>query len=204
MAEINYKVTFFSDWLCSSGLSGGSESDVQVIKNNNGLPFIPGRTIKGLVKEGAKDLFELEKDDEGYKSYTDFMTACFGYEEEEKNDPDRVNETGFSYFNAEFSSQVAKHFISNPAAKEKLSREIQSTKINAETGVAENKTLRTKEVAVPVTIYGKINNKYDIEHPYNVMIKDCLKMIKRLGVNRNRGLGRCKFDILETKEGGQK
>jgi hypothetical protein len=169
------------------------------------LPFIPGRTIKGLVKEGAKDLFEVDEDKDDYNDYKKFMTTCFGYEEEDKKDhPDRVNEPEFNFYNAEFSSLVTNHCITNRTAKGKLFREIQSTKINSETGVAENKTLRTKEVTIPVTLFGKVTNALEPKHEYNSMIKDCFKMIKRLGVNRNRGLGRCRFDIIESQEGGQK
>lgn len=48
MKDLNIKIEFFSPWHCGSGLSAGADADSLVIKDTNGLPYIPGKTIKGL------------------------------------------------------------------------------------------------------------------------------------------------------------
>ena len=59
MKDINIKIEFFSPWHCGSGLSAGADADSLVIKDINGLPFIPGKTIKGLIREAVEDYAAL-------------------------------------------------------------------------------------------------------------------------------------------------
>lgn len=42
-----------------SGLSAGADADSLVIKDTNGLPYIPGKTIKGLIREAVEDYAAL-------------------------------------------------------------------------------------------------------------------------------------------------
>ncbi len=191
MADINYTVTFFSDWNCGSGLSAGSESDSKVNKDRAGLPYIPGKTIKGLLKDTAIDLFEGD-------DYSNFIEACFGNENEKDHNPEKsINR--FFYSNSEFTPEITKYFIDNPEKIRKLYRNIISTSIDEKTGVAKKESLRTMEVVIPLTLTGFISN---IPNDYVKQMEDCLKMIKRLGVKRNRGLGRCRFDVVSTEKGG--
>lgn len=54
---IKYNVEFYSDWHCGSGLASGAEADSVVIKDSSGLPFVPGKTLKGLINEAYIALF---------------------------------------------------------------------------------------------------------------------------------------------------
>ena len=64
---MKYKVTFLDYWHLGSGLSAGSKLDSTIIKDENGLPYVPGKTIKGLIREMA----ELSDN-------KDFIFKCFG------------------------------------------------------------------------------------------------------------------------------
>ena len=37
-----YSIEFFTYWQCSSGLSSGAEFDSLVIKDKDGMPYVPG------------------------------------------------------------------------------------------------------------------------------------------------------------------
>lgn len=188
MADIKYTLTFFSDWHCGSGLSAGPDNDNLVKKNKDDLPFVPGKTIKGLLKEAAADLYEGE-------DYEKFIGECFG-----KKSEFVMGEPNYTFFygNAEFSEMITKHFKDQPDDKQKLFRNIPSTSIDEISGVAKEKSLRSMEVTIPVVLTGKISN---IPDGYSDKMEDCLKMVKRLGENRNRGLGRCRFEIIEIQKG---
>lgn len=191
MADINYTITFFSDWHCGSGLSSGSESDALVKKNKDELPFVPGKTIKGMMKEAAKDLFEGDDD------YDAFIEGCFGTKvKKDTQKPDYQ----FFYSDAELPLDEANFFRSNPEEKKKLFRNLPSTRIEENTGIAKNKSLRSMEVTIPLKMNGTITN---IPVDYLGKMLDCMKMIKRLGVKRNRGLGRCQLIEIDEKKGGQ-
>jgi len=57
--DITYTIELFSYWHCGSGLSAGADVDSLVIKDAKGMPFVPGKTIKGLIREAAETLICL-------------------------------------------------------------------------------------------------------------------------------------------------
>ena len=48
--RIDYSIEFFSYWHCGSGLAAGADVDELAIKDGDGLPYVPGRTVKGLLR----------------------------------------------------------------------------------------------------------------------------------------------------------
>lgn len=190
MADIKYKVTFFSDWHCGSGLSSGSQSDNLVKKDKYDLPSIPGKTIKGLLKEAACDLYE------GSEDFNEFIESYFGTGSDQNNTDSIYS---FHYSSAKLSIEEVNYLKGKPTEIGKLYRNIPSTRIEEETGVADKNSLRSMQVTIPLTLEGEISNIPDLKID---KIKECLAMVKRLGYKRNRGFGRCRFEVEENKEGG--
>ena len=77
--------------------------------------------------------------------------------------------------------------------KEFLYKKISSTAIDSDTKMAKDHSLRDIEVVIPITLYGTIEHIKDKDK-----ILKALKLIKRVGLNRNRGLGRC--EVGECKD----
>ena len=171
---MKYKVTFLDYWHLSSGLSAGAKLDSTVVRDENGLPYIPGKTIKGLIKEQSNN--------------DKFLEICFGEE---------GNKIGKCHFSNAEIEENNKKIIINDSLQNQLFDEIASTKIDKENGIAESGSLREIEVVIPMKLYGEITN---IPDEYKQEMINCLKKIKRMGLNRNRGLGRCVItDIGEEK-----
>lgn len=179
---MKYKVTFLDYWHLSSGLSAGAKLDSTVTRDENGLPYIPGKTIKGLIREMAE-----------FTENFDFITKCFGSSSDEEDkfysEEKIVGECHFS--NVEIEENTKKSIIKN-SLQNQLFDEIASTKIN-ENGIAESGSLREIEVVVPISLFGEIKN---IPLEYKQEMIKALKKIKRMGLNRNRGLGRCFIDVV--------
>lgn len=171
---LRYKLKFYDYWHIGSGLSAGARLDSTVIKDD-GLPYVAGKIIKGLAREMAELLGE-----------DDFVKECFGVE---------GAGMGKCYFsNAVIEQETAKQIISN-RLQDNLYDIIASTKIG-ENGIAEDKSLREIEVVVPLTLCGEIR---DVPDERAEKMTKSIKMIKRMGLNRNRGLGRCEFSMEESK-----
>lgn len=185
MGNISYQVEFFTDWHCGSGLAAGSDVDAIVIKDNDDLPFIPGRTIKGLIREAAEELY-------AYKAKnTDALNSVFEYLDSQ--DGKLPVCTFFS--NAELSPDIKDEIILHEA-QHFLYRSLSSISID-EDGISKKHSLRKIQVTVPCILYGKI---VDVPDDSIEDICEAVKLIKRLGVNRNRGLGRCRFSVISEKE----
>lgn len=194
--NIKYKIEFFTDWHCSSGLTSGSDIDLLVIKDRDNFPFVPGKTIKGLLREAIEDIILLRS---CYANNTEVVAAIqniFGNKcdlTSTQNEASDKTIKGYSYFtNAELSPCI-RAAIKQEELSSYLYRRLSSTAIN-DCGVAKKHSLRKIQTTIPCELYGEI---HDIEESFTPLIISALKSIKRLGYNRNRGLGRCNFTIIE-------
>ncbi len=185
MIELIYKTEFYSDWHCGSGLSSGAEADLLVLKDRSGLPIIPGKTLKGLLRDSAQSLEEFG----GVKK--DFVSDVFGSQPGEDGD----SSAGSAYFsNASLSLDMQKILSQDNGKKKLLYRNISSTAIE-KNGQAKEYSLRTIEVCIPLVLFAKITG---LRNPQNKLdLIKCMQMVKRLGTGRHRGLGRCDMTIME-------
>jgi len=179
--KLKYEVKFLDYWHLSSGLSAGAKLDSTVVKDKDGFPYLSGKTLKGLAREMA----ELVDD-------ALLLKSCFG---------DEGVEMGECYFyNATLNAEITKEIKDN-ALQERLYDVIASTKIGqkeqkGETeGIAVDNSLREIEVVIPVTLEGYID---DVPSEHKEQMIQALEMIKRMGLNRNRGLGRCEITVKEV------
>lgn len=188
--KIEYKIKFYSLWNCGSGESKGSDHDSAVIRNHDGLPFIPGKTIKGILLDAMLDYKGIDMPDAE-------ISEVFGKEPSlVKNHENDYGIEGCAYFsNANLPSCVADELNKNKSLVPFLFQRIASTSI--ENGVAKDKTLRTIEVTLPMTLYGEVDG---IPNNFKSTIKEALGMVKRLGIGRNRGMGRCSLEIICANE----
>ena len=179
MSTIKYEIEFFSNWHCGSGLAAGADVDALVIKDKNGLPYVPGRTIKGLLREAASILSD------------DKETVCtiFGVSGDEDN-----HQIGSSFFGNATLSHAEYQYIVEQGLAPHLYQTFASTRID-ENGIAKDNTLRKIETVVPCKLEGEILNVPDGAEQE---IEDAMSFIKRMGTGRNRGYGRCKVSICEV------
>ncbi len=180
MKKITYRIEFLSDWHCGSGLSGGAGSNAMVIKDNREIPFIPGKTMKGLLKEALLEICEAKNE-----IFADTYSKLF----EESHINERSE--GLFFSNAVVKKEEADEIVANNL-QSFLYRNISSTAIE-NTGEAKAHSLRTIEVCMPIHLEGFVSGLED-----DKAIENAFKMIRHLGVNRNRGLGRCKITITSN------
>ena len=167
---MQYKVEFFDFWHLGSGVSAGAALDSLVVKDSDGLPYVPGKTIKGLLREMV-ELLDSDK-----------VKHIFG---------DEGENIANSYFsNATLNDGTRAYLASNTPLIKNLFSKVTATKID-ENGLSLKGSLREIEVTVPLTLYGKIQS--DEEE----LIVNAMGMIKQIGLNRNRGLGRCKIGVAK-------
>lgn len=53
MYKTTLELEFLSDWHVGSGLGDGALADAILVRDVNGIPYIPGSAIKGALREGA-------------------------------------------------------------------------------------------------------------------------------------------------------
>lgn len=178
-----YTIKLLTDWHIGSGLDAGTNVDALVAKTENQLPFIPGKTIKGLLRDAMNDMVDVGKAPE------ETIYKIFGTRSKPNSN---VTSPGNAFFsNAYLPEREAKE-ISNHQLQAYLYRAMAATRIN-EKGTAQSGSLRSMQVCIPLQLEGSIilRDATDKEALINAA-----KLVRHLGVQRNRGLGRCRISII--------
>lgn len=194
---LKYQIEFFTCWHAGSGLSGGAYADLLVNKNKAGLPFLPGKTLKGMIRDGALMLNEYNPN----LVTMEFIHKVFG-EVPTKAKPEDADTTPVApsicfFSNAELSGELTEQLISDTDLGQYLYEVLSSTKIN-ENGLAEDHTLRQMEVTIPLLLYATIED-FPNDEDLRTQMQRCLSAIKRMGLGRTRGFGRCQFSLLNQE-----
>lgn len=79
-------IKFLSEWQVSSGIGDGYLADNKISRDSDGFPYIPGRAVKGALREGANLLARCE-DREDLKKVSEII---FGTASQD----DKVNQAG--------------------------------------------------------------------------------------------------------------
>lgn len=196
MSTLTYQIEFYSYWHASSGLAGSTYADLLVNKTRDGLPYIPGRSLKGLLREAAVSIRAFHPD----LISEAFILDVFGQkptQDDEELESQTLEAQAF-FTNANLSQELSKEIVKN-ADQPYLYEVLASTAIDGQKGIAQNGTLRQLEVTVPLTLYAAIEQFPD-EPDYRNMMEYCMKWVKRMGLNRTRGLGRCQFSPLTPSQ----
>jgi len=189
MYNLTINVEFLDYWHCGSGQSGGNESDSLVVKydkgTKKGLPYVPAKTLKGLIREMAEanDNKNVTCDDlyTWFGASTDDDNRC--YKEHQKT-KERENKTHIG--NADIVDGIDKKNIPY------LFKTFKNTKL--ENGIVVDGTLREIETVVPLTLKANFTD-IDANETKIKYLVNAIQSIKRIGLNRNRGMGRCEVSV---------
>ncbi|MDC0429223.1 RAMP superfamily CRISPR-associated protein [Phycisphaerales bacterium] len=178
MIDALLRIRTSSDWLISSTRSSG-EADLQPLVDECGLPIIPGRSLRGLLRSAVREASALID--------SSVEDAMFGIEGIEGR---------FAIGDARLPAEI----ISSIDAKEAETRDLftirRRTAIDASTGTAMAGSLRAIEVVVPgLVLHAPVAFKDPEDLP---RLAFAASLIRRLGMGRSRGLGRCTMDFLHA------
>ena len=167
-----------SDWHIGNGHEGGAYAYALVVKNHLNLPYLPGKSIKGLLRQA----FETAVDNQWFGDHA-LLNKLFGYENE-----GLFSQGIIKVSSAQLSDAETDFFLEKPSAMKYLYRVLQSTAINKQTGVAVEGSLRSLEVTVPMILQAEISLSED-QAEFQQHLIDAITLITELGAKRHRGLG---------------
>ncbi len=197
------RITLLSDLCAGSGRSFGNTVDTDYNMDRNGFPVISGRSLKGCLKQAADFLQEV-----GLLSIAQIKTL-FG---------DGLNNEGvLSVGDARLPGMdemlsllkelsTVNGLTVSPAVLADMFGYVRGqTKIDAETGTAEDQSLRFTRV---LSHYSPIDGKplvltapVTLSNPgMEDALKACCKSVRHIGMHRNRGLGMVKLELVENDE----
>ena len=187
MSSLKVEFDIQSYWHIGSGESGGAYADSLVLKNKLGLPYLPGRSVKGLLRNA----YEIAYSNNwfGSESYLK-PNEIFGEEGESTLATGKIRVS-----NACLSSNETQFFIENPNAFKHAYCVHFNTAIDKETGVAIEGSLRSIEVSLPMklTTYIELKNLSKEQEKIGLeAIAAASLLITEVGLKRSRGYGTVK------------
>jgi Uncharacterized protein predicted to be involved in DNA repair (RAMP superfamily) len=200
-------------WHSGTGSTSGTHLDALTAKYANGLPFIPGKHLKGVLRHawhraeawGWMDFSCPDGPAEGWE------TLLFGSRDIPGGRFDSL--PGMLFVDdAALGEQEQRWLNAQPALKTHLYQEVFSTAID-EQGSAVNQSLRGIEVAIPVCLFAPIslnitaqNNEHREQQVVAMKqsklweaLEQCLTLIDSLGASRSRGLGEAFIGLQEQE-----
>lgn len=210
MIQIIYRVKMYSYWHIGSGDGGGVYADQICLKDAQGFPYIPGKTMKGLFRDVAESMAQ-------YSVWLDedFITDVFGIKAESSpgsHTDDSRSVAGKWHFSDvlvpsemvtalmdEIRQSTKVEAINEGSPHEYLFARMSSTSLK--NGVAKDHSLRTIQVTLPIELVGTIesfHSEIGEANALDVFDKLC-KGVKFLGAGRTRGLGRCDIRLISAK-----
>lgn len=184
MVQKTLRIKLLSDLCVSGGGVYNSSLDTDVCYDVNGFPYIPGKRIRGCLRECAIELSdwgEIISDKD-----------IFGKEDNESNGAKIRIGNAVLPESIGFSPNYNISFFHPQNILQYYTYIRTQTSINQDTGVAEDTTLRTMRV-----IRKGLEFVADIEIEKDAFenLKKCCAICKHMGIARTRGLGEVSLSI---------
>lgn len=199
MLECAIRIRFISDWQISSGLGNGPVADSVLIRDDNGIPYIPGRAVKGALREGAWRLGLCRNDLAKLVNYL-WGTAST---ERISNVPGRLT-AGSAYLPQDLENWL---LGLDPVERSEFVSDM--TILRAQTALDKNrqvvpKSLRSLECGIPgiyFTSHICVNASEIPADWLNVYLGAVCASVKSMGADRARGLGDCELYPVDRPSG---
>ncbi|ORX23353.1 hypothetical protein BVF91_07455 [Thermoanaerobacterium sp. PSU-2] len=200
---MHIKVELKSDLCISSGEGLSGIIDVDVIYDDNGIPYLPAKRFKGILREAAEDISDIYPEKYSQKIINDL----FG-------DPE-TNSVGELYIDngyienyhtiAKFikmcnNNKSYKNLFPKQYVKSYFTNIHQQTAIDRKNGISKDKSLRViRTIKKGNLFYLNINIDSIIDYDKKVeLLRDACKIIRHIGLSRTRGLGEVRCKLIEN------
>lgn len=194
------KITISSYWHAGTGRTSGNHVDRLVEKDQNDLPFLNGRHLKGLIRDAVQRAEAWNWYDNTFEhTHSSLSEWWFGSQSSTVSTNTMARFETFPGVIAVSNATLLDHEIAalneNPALKTGLYTSLFSTAIDHQTGTAKDQSLRGIEVAVPMTLVAEIECSDEKAKDIFTAISKAVSLIDHVGGQRNRGLGRCEMTL---------
>ena len=180
---------FLSFWQSSSGKGEHARLDAQTARDPQGLPILPGRTIKGLFREAAQQLAlwgQLDQEE---------VISLFGKADDTEASTGKGN--GLLVFDSAYvSRELAAAYDKHELTDAMIYRDLAQTAIDKDTGSARDHSLRRIEVVVPLTLYSNVSLLAASGPALDAAtLSKIAREVRYAGSLRKRGLGRVEVKV---------
>ncbi|HZK06087.1 MAG TPA: RAMP superfamily CRISPR-associated protein [Actinomycetaceae bacterium] len=198
MPELTYSITFESDWAVSSGHARHDQIDSLVRRDPDGLPYVPGKTVRGMLRDEAMRIASaLDTPPAGASAVTTSGVWMKWFRHlwggSGSHQPHGLIPLDIRSAHVPAAERAA--LLSDSALVDAAIVVRSNTMIEDATGIAASESLRNTEFGrAGTTLEGTITLADDAWQS-EFLVRAAAKALRRLGGNRRRGAGRCAVTI---------
>lgn len=187
MKKVKLTFTILSFWHAGSGAGEGAKLDAVTAKKAPGLPYLPGKTVKGLLREAVLTVEECGQLPVGITTEKLFGKPTTRYD----------STSGLlEITDATMSDDFQKWAKTNQEKTQFLFSVLSATRID-ENGTAKDDSLRSIEVAIPMSLTAFVQSEAAPDGWFEAL-KKAAPFVRHIGSHRHRGLGRTMLQIEEV------
>ena len=184
------KVEFLSDWHIGSGAGIPGSVDRQVLRDEEGFPCIPGKTLTGIIRDAAEFVACVR----GGK-WPEVLAELFGEQPGTHGGAENAEARGakVGIGSASLSRQVREYLKANDLTQYLFSVQ-PGIKIDSRTGrTVEDFLFSTEKVRSDCVLYAEVRYLAELSGDEEKLFADALKAVRSIGGRRRRGAGRCRI-----------
>ncbi len=192
------QLEFHDLWHVGSGRGRGAHLDAVVDRDEYDLPYVPGRMLKGVLRDAAERLAEWRAASTETEA---LLGALFGRPGHGDGGAGHGMPGVLHVSDARLPGDVAQWLASGEGKdyRERIFREHFSTRIDHASGTASQSSLRGIETVVPMTLVAEISiGSEPHAGPGFDLLRTALPLVRALGAHRNRGFGRVSLSFKES------
>ncbi|MCB8980669.1 MAG: RAMP superfamily protein [Ardenticatenaceae bacterium] len=186
------------------GVAGLVNAEVQ--HEPSGLPFLGGKTLKGLLTATCGEILYALDQSQALGSWDKVAKNIFGQPGSKRSARGKLH-VGGAFLPDDLRQAVAEDIANKQVTREEILESItvmrRQTAMDAERGTPLDQSLRTIRVVLRETIFtARLDFLTEPTNEELALLSACIKGLRRIGTNRNRGMGRvsCTLFADEVKK----
>lgn len=208
MSKYNIQITLKSDTTFGCGDSVAGYIDTEVGHDEFGLPYLHGRTLKGLLQEECANILFSLSQDATFTKISDFETASnnlFGKSGSDLDADAKMN-VGDAVIQEDLANALKFAIEKNQINADEVLQSL--TTIRRQTAMSENgspkpESLRSMRVILSETIFESnvsFNEDFEIDSDEITLLGMSCAALRRVGLGRNRGRGKVTVRLIGTND----
>jgi CRISPR-associated protein Csx10 len=205
MRRLTIEIDLISPTLIGSGTGFGSIIDSDIVFDETGVPYIPSKRIKGLLRDSAQEMLDA-MNEAGIKWLSpEIIEKAFGRPGDEKPAPVYFSDLTIKDYDAvkkwlDYLSQKFNTYINSHSIMNFFTEIRQQTSIDEKKGTAEEHSLRTIRLAKKgLSFRGSIDIETNNEEIIKLLFV-AAKNMRHMGTKRTRGYGSIRCSLFEGEK----
>lgn len=183
------------------GVAGLVNAEVQ--HEPSGLPFLGGKTLKGLLAATCGEILHALVQSEAIGDWDNVAKTVFGQPGSQRASRGKLH-VGGAYLPDDLRQAIAEDIVNSKMTREDVLDSItvmrRQTAMDAERGTPLDHTLRTIRVVLRETVFtARLDFLTSPIEDEIALLTACVQGLRRMGTNRNRGMGRVSCQLFKDE-----